>query len=161
MLANIEVLSKKPCELLARLRASCAAFLHGSSSHLPVWAGSPPQCQPAFNTPTPGLERITCPSSLTTPVPMATNEPMSWSNEYISVTALGLSPSTLGSVIAAGGLKIAPDGWIVTMNRGCWPKPGIIGTLSPCTTVTVTQPSFDPPGNVTWPGLNDSEKPGA
>ena len=29
------------------------------------------------------------------------------------------------------------------------------------TTVTVTQPSFDPPGNVTWPGLNDSEKPGA
>ena len=29
------------------------------------------------------------PSSLTVPVPIATNEPMSWSNEYISVTARG------------------------------------------------------------------------
>jgi hypothetical protein len=41
---------------------------------------------------------------------MATNDPMSWSKEYISVTALGLRPSTFGSVIAAGGLKTAPAG---------------------------------------------------
>src|SRR5688572_27561403 len=47
------------------------------------------------------------------------------------------------------------------MNRGCWPKPGTIGTLSPCTTVTLTHPSFDPPGNVTCPGPNVSENPGA
>ena len=65
------------------------------------------------------------------------------------MTARGVRPSTFGSVIAAGGLNIAPAGWIVTMKRGCWPKPGTIGTLSRCTTVTLTQPVFDPPGNVT------------
>ena len=47
------------------------------------------------------------------------------------MTARGARPSTLGKVIAAGGLKTAPGGWIVTMNLGCWPKPGTIGTLSP------------------------------
>src|ERR1017187_1414429 len=47
------------------------------------------------------------------------------------------------------------------MNLGCWPKPGDIGTLSPWTTVTLTQPSFAPPGKVTCPGPNVSEKPGA
>ena len=39
-------------------------------------------------------------------MPIATNEPMSWSNEYISVTSRGVRPSTFGSVIAAGGLKM-------------------------------------------------------
>src|SRR2546427_107559 len=82
----------------------------GQSATDPLAAGSPPQCQPAFSTPTPLLDRITCPSSLTTPVPMATNEPMSWSYEYISVTSRGLRPSTLGSVMGAGGLNIAPAG---------------------------------------------------
>jgi hypothetical protein len=33
--------------------------------------------------------------------------------------------------------------------------------LSEFTTVTLTQPVFDPPGNVTWPGPNVSENPGA
>jgi hypothetical protein len=47
------------------------------------------------------------------------------------------------------------------MNLGCCPNPGDIGTLSPWTTVTLTQPSFAPPGNVTCPGPNVSEKPGA
>ena len=133
----------------------------GQVATAPVWFGLPPQCQPAFSTPTPTLDRMTCPSSLTAPVPMATNDPMSWSKEYISVTSRGLSPSTFGRVIGAGGLKIAPEGWIVTMNRGCCPNPGTIGTLSPCTTVTLTQPVFEPPGNVTWPGANVSENPGA
>jgi hypothetical protein len=35
---------------------------------------------------------------------------MSWSKEYISVTSRGFSPSTLGSVIGAGGLNKAPAG---------------------------------------------------
>ncbi len=47
------------------------------------------------------------------------------------------------------------------MNRGCWPKPGVIGILSGCTEVTLTQPVFEPPGNVTCPGANVSENPGA
>ena len=50
---------------------------------------------------------------------------------------------------------------MVTMKRGCWPKPGAIGTLSAFTAVTLMQPVFEPPGNVTWPGLNVSENPGA
>jgi hypothetical protein len=77
------------------------------------------------------------------------------------VTCLGARPSTFGKVIGAGGLNNAPDGWMVTMKRGCWPKPGTMGTLSGCTTVTLTQPVCDPPGNVTCPGANVSEKPGA
>jgi len=47
------------------------------------------------------------------------------------------------------------------MNRGCCPKPGVIGTLSGCTTVTPMHPSLAPPGKVTWPGPKVSEKPGA
>ena len=47
------------------------------------------------------------------------------------------------------------------MNRGCCPKPGTMGTLSPLTTVTLTHPAFEPPGNVTCPGANVNEKPGA
>jgi len=114
-----------------------------------------------LRTPTPGFDRIVRPSSLTVPVPIATNDPMSWSKEYISVTALGESPSTLGSVMGAGGLNVAPAGWIVTIKRGCWPKPGTIGTLSPWTTVTLTQPFLEPPGKVTCPGPKVKEKPGA
>jgi hypothetical protein len=47
------------------------------------------------------------------------------------------------------------------MKRGCCPKPGTIGTLSPWTTVTLTQPVFEPPGKVTCPGPKVREKPGA
>lgn len=47
------------------------------------------------------------------------------------------------------------------MNFGCCPKPGAIGTLSGWTAVTLTQPAFEPPGNVTCPGPNVSQKPGA
>ena len=49
----------------------------GQFAAAPVVAGSPPQCQPAFSTPTPGLDLMIKPSSLTTPVPIATKEPMS------------------------------------------------------------------------------------
>src|SRR5262245_36705593 len=80
-------------------------------------------------------------------------------NEYNSVT--GASPSTFDSVIAAGGLNTPPGGWMVTMNRGCWPNPGAVGTLSPWTAVTLMHPVFDPPGNLAWPGLNVSENSGA
>jgi hypothetical protein len=46
----------------------------GHSAAVPVPVGLPPQCHPDFKTPTPRLERITNPSSLTTPVPTATND---------------------------------------------------------------------------------------
>src|SRR5215467_5559810 len=46
---------------------------------LPVVLGSPPQCQPAFSTPTPGSDLMTEPSSLTVAVPIATNDARSWS----------------------------------------------------------------------------------
>jgi hypothetical protein len=36
-----------------------------------------------------------------------------------------------------------------------------MGTLSVWTTVTLTHPSFDPPGKVTCPGPKLREKPGA
>jgi hypothetical protein len=62
---------------------------------------------------------MTWPLSLTMAVPIATKEPMSWSKEYISVTARGFRLSTFGRVMAAGGLKSAPAGWMVTMNLGC------------------------------------------
>src|SRR5258708_3804339 len=88
----------------------------------PEVAGLPPQCQPPWTTPTPGSERNTEPSSLTLAVPMLTNIPRSWSKEYISVTWPGARPSTFGMVIAAGGSKRVPAGWMGTMTRGCWPE---------------------------------------
>ena len=77
------------------------------------------------------------------------------------MTARGASPSTLGIVMRAGGLKCVPTGWIVTRKRGCWPKPGDIGLLSMLTGVTETQPEREPPGNVAEPGAMVSAKPGA
>src|SRR4051812_39408252 len=46
----------------------------GQSATVPFAAGSPPQCHPAFSTPTPGSDAITEPSVLTVPVPIATND---------------------------------------------------------------------------------------
>src|SRR5260370_23151704 len=47
-------------------------FWHsGHVPALPVGFGFPPQCHPAFRTPTPALEAMTHPSSLTVPVPIA------------------------------------------------------------------------------------------
>src|SRR5262249_54603650 len=93
----------------------------GQSAAVPAVAGLPPQCQPPLRIPVPGSDRITVPSSLTVAVPVATKLPMSWSNEYSSVTSPGARPSTLGCVTAAGGSKRTPGGWMVTMKRGCWP----------------------------------------
>ena len=89
----------------------------------------PPQCQPAFRTPTPGLERT---------IPVIAHDARADRDKRANVVIEGIHlghftrprPSTFGSVIGAGGLNTAPDGWMVTMNRGCWPKPGTIGTLS-------------------------------
>src|SRR5579871_2316058 len=49
---------------------------------------------------------------------------------------------------------------MVTINRGCCPKPGDIGTLSPLTGVTEMHPVLEPPGKVAEPGATVSEKPG-
>ena len=51
----------------------------GQVPALPVVLGSPPQCQPALSTPTPGSDLMTDPSSLTVAVPIATNDARSWS----------------------------------------------------------------------------------
>src|SRR5688572_9975396 len=132
----------------------------GQVPALPTGFGLPPQCQPALITPTPGSDEISDPSSLTVPVPIATNADRSWSYEYISVTCRGASPSTFGSVNFAGGLNTVPTGWIVTTKRGCCPNPGDIGTLSPLTGVTVTHPDRDPPANVADPGAIVRANPG-
>jgi hypothetical protein len=46
------------------------------------------------------------------------------------------------------------------MKRGCWPKLGIIGTLSACTSVTLTVPRVLPSGNVADPGMIVNANPG-
>src|SRR5262245_13130852 len=74
--------------------------------------------------------------------------------------ARGASPSTFGREIGAGGLNIVPAGWIETINRGCCPKPGLMGTFSGFTVVTVMQPVREPPGNVAVPGATVNANPG-
>ena len=137
-------------------------FLHvGQVPAEPVVLGLPPQCQPALTTPAPMSDMMVEPSWLTVALPIATKLARSWSYEYISVTARGASPSTFGIVMRAGGLKWVPTGWMVTMKRGCWPKPGDIGTLSMLTGVTDTQPLREPPGKVAEQGAMVRAKPGA
>src|SRR3990172_9247349 len=72
----------------------------------------------------------------------------------------GARPSTLGRVIGAGGSNTAPGGWMVMINRGCWPICGTIGTLSACTWVTEIYPSLLPSGKVTEFALIVNSKPG-
>jgi len=72
-----------PVPLLQQVQSCAGSLTHtlpwhhlhvGQSATVPLAAGFPPQCHPAFNTPTPGSDAITDPSVLTVPVPIATND---------------------------------------------------------------------------------------